>query len=807
MTHLLADVRLAARNLARQPVFTLVACLTLAIGVGANSAIFSVVNGVLLNPLPFATGEVLVLVNVAPTDGGAPGSMSYPDIADIRDGTRSFRSMIGVGTTTQTLTGVGDPSMVEVGRVTEGVLETFGVAPVLGRDIRREEFGVGRPRVVVLGHEMWESRFGGSRDVLGRTIVLNSLSYEIVGVAPPGFSYPSNAALWIPRALDLAGCARGCHTFQAVGRLAAGATLQTAAAELASLGRALEERHPTTNTDKRFLVRGLKDAMVGDVRQGVWLMFGASVLVLLIASANVANLLLARASAREGEFAVRAALGASRGRLATHVLAEALVLAIAGGALGLALAYAGVAAFRRLAEGTIPRADAIVVDGPVLLVSLLCLLLVLAVFALIPALTASRPSVTGGLASVGRGGATTARTIRFRRALLAAEVALSASLLIGAGLLVRTFGELHATNIGFETEEVTRFSVVLPESRYTELERGLLFFQSVEESIAALPGVEAVGTMFGAPLGRGNATGVLLVEGRPEPSPGEETPASVRPVTPGLFPALRIPLRRGRLLAASDNRRDAEPVAVVNEALVRQNFPNEDPIGRRVRVTVDMGYGSPQFRIVGVVGDVRSTGITEEAGADIYMPHAQFGPLSMTVHVRTAPGAPAVTDSLRAIVSRLDPAVPVYRVETLQQVVSRLTAPTRLYLALVGLFAVLAALLAAIGLYGVVSYVVVQRRREIGIRVALGAPRRGIVALVVRQGMQPALLGLAVGVLMALAAGRYLESVLYGVRPHDPLVVAVAVTLMAGVALLATLIPAVGASGADPARALHDDAS
>jgi putative ABC transport system permease protein len=654
---------------------------------------------------------------------------------------------------------------------------------------------------------MWEARFGGSRSVLGQTVVLNGLSYEIVGVAPPGFSYPSGAQLWIPRALDHAGCARGCHTFQAVGRLAAGATLDAAAAELATLGRALEERHPTTNTGKRFLVRDLKDALTGDVREGVWLMFGASVLVLLIASANVANLLLARASAREGEFAVRAALGASRGRLATHVLAEALVLAMAGGAFGLGLAFAGVAAFRRLAEGTIPRADTITVDGTVLLVSLLCLLLVLAVFALIPALTASRPSVTGGLSSVGRGGATTARTIRFRRALLAAEVALSASLLIGAGLLVRTFAELHATNIGFETHEVTRFSVVLPDTRYPELERGMLFFQSLEEQIAALPGVEAVGTMYGAPLGRGQASGGVRVEGRPDPANGEGTTASVRPVTPGLMPALRIPLRRGRLFTASDNRRDAEPVALVNEAFVRQNFANEDPIGGRVRVTVNMGYGSPQFRIIGVVGDVRFNGIIDDAGADIYMPHAQFGPLSMTVHVRTAPGAPPVTDAVRAIVSRLDPSVPVYRVETLEQVVSRLTAPTRLYLALVGLFALIAALLAAIGLYGVVSYVVLQRRREIGIRVALGAPRRGIIALVVRQGMQPALLGLAVGIAMALAAGRYLESMLYGVRPHDPLVVGLAATLMAGVALFATLIPAVGASGANPARALHDDAS
>jgi putative ABC transport system permease protein len=394
-------------------------------------------------------------------------------------------------------------------------------------------------------------------------------------------------------------------------------------------------------------------------------------------------------------------------------------------------------------------------------------------------------------------------TTRSRRVLLAGEVALSASLLIGAGLLFRTFTELHAVNVGFETREVVRFSVVLPQSDYPDLTRAVEFYGALETQVATLPGVEAVGTMFGPPLGRGRATGHVIIEGRPAPSPGNEPSASVRSVTPGLLAALRIPLRQGRLLHASDNRSDAEPVAVVNEQFVREHFPGEDPIGKRVEVTVDFGYGSPAWRIVGVVGDVRFTSLTERAGADIYLPHAQYGPLSMTVHVRSAPGAPSVMQPVRDIVRQLDANVPVYRVESLEQVIDTATAPTRLYLVLVALFALTAGLLASVGLYGVVSHVVVQRTREIGIRMALGAPRDTIVALVVRQGMQPAIVGLVIGAGIAIAVGRYLESVLFGVRPHDPLVFGVATTLMGGVALLAATIPAVRASGIDPAEVLH----
>ena len=800
------DLRIAVRGLVRHRAFSIVAALTLAIGIGANTAVFSVVNGVLLNPLPYPAADELVLLNVEPTGTGTrPGSVSYPDLADIRDNARSFRTLVGVNGANMTLTGLGDPVILDVSRVTEGVLATFGLAPVRGRDILREEFGINRPLVVVIGYDIWQDRFGGANDVIGKSIVLNSSTYEIVGIAPQGFAYPARTSLWIPRALDLSGCGRGCHTMQVIGRLAQDVPLAAAIAEAQQFGVTLERDYPATNTAKRFIVRDFKAALVGDVKQGLWILLGAAGLVLLIACANVANLLLARASSREGEITVRAALGATRARLAAQVLAESAVLAVVGGAAGIALAFGGVAALRSLVSDTIPRAELIAIDGTVLVVSLAAIVLVMFIFGAIPEFATSRASITGGLARVGRGGAATSATVRFRRALLTGEVALSASLLVGAGLLLRTFTQLYAVDVGFTTSDITRFSVVLSEANYPTIDRATQFYDALGAEIAALPGVEGVGAMFGQPLGRSRATGSALVEGRPEPAPGTELEASVRAVTPELLPTIRIPLKRGRLLTPADNQSGAEPVALVNEEFVRQHFPGDDPLGKRVNLSVDFGYGSPYWRIVGVVGDVRFNSITERANADVYVPHALFGPLSLTVHVRTAPGAPAVMAPIRDVVRRLDPSIALFRVETLEQVMGTATAPTRIYFALVALFAVVAALLAAVGLYGVMSYLVVQRTREIGIRVALGARRERIIGLVVRQGMQPAIVGLIIGIGGALAAGRFVESLLYGVRPNDPIVLVAAACLMIVVALLAVVVPAIRASGIDPAGVLHGE--
>jgi predicted permease len=696
--------------------------------------------------------------------------------------------------------------MVGVSRVTEGLLQTFRLSPVVGRDIRRDEFGAAAPNVAVLSYNTWVERFGSDRGVIGRTVQLNSTSYEIIGVAPSGFDFPSGEVMfWIPRRMDPESCARGCHTFSVIGRLAPGATLESARAELASVGANLETAYPQTNTGKRFVAHELKEYVVGGVTVGLWILLGAVALVLLIACANVANLLLARASAREGETAVRSALGASRRALASQVFAESATLAVCGGALGVALAYGGVRVLRTFAEGTIPRAAQIAIEPTVLLVTLGTVVFVTLAFGLIPALTMARASLAENMSQIGRGGSVGRRTVRFRWALLTGEVALSAALLIGAGLLLKTFARLYAVDVGYSKEQIVRFRVTLPANDYPELPRISQFYQQLEQRIAAMPGVEAVGSMFGAPLSAGQASGTVRVEGRPEPAPNERQDAQARAITPGAQQALGLRLVRGRPMTEADNRADAEPVALINETLARQHFSNEDPIGRRVNVAVALGFGSPTFRIVGVVKDGRYAAITTDASADIFMPHALFGPNSMTVHARVADGVTLTQDALRNAVRAIDPNVPIFRYEQIEEVISQQVAPTRLYLLLVAAFAVTAALLAAVGLFGVISFVVAQRTREIGIRVALGSQRRGVIGLIVRQGMQPVVLGVVIGVAAAASGGRFVTALLFDVQPTDPLVMSGAGALMILVALAAAFVPAMRASGIDPARVLHGE--
>ncbi len=802
MDRLRPDLRFAVRSLLRRPGFTGVVVLTLGLGVGANTAIFSVVNGVLLEPLPYPDAHELVTVGVAP-DGpdDEPGHMSYPDLADLEAENPALDVLVGYSTSSLTLTGLGEPRIVETARVSGGLLGLFRLAPVVGRDVRRDEFGADAARVVVLGHGFWERNFAASPDVLGRPVELNGVAYEVVGVAPEGFDFPEGSELWTPRRISPEGCGRGCHTWRVVGRLAPGATLEAARAASARIAANLTEAYPETNTGKRFAVDGLQDRMVGSVRRGLWLVLGAVGLVLLIACANVANLLLVRASSRAGEVAVRAALGAGRGRLAVQVLVESAVLAAAGGAAGLGVAFGGVELLRRVSPGTIPRIDQVGIDATVLLFAGGLVLLTTLLFGLSPAFHLARTSITDTLVKSGRGSGGE-RGSRSRAILLAAEVALSLVLLVGAGLLLRTFDQLYAVDPGFETREVVRFTLSLPPSRYDTLPEIRAFYRALEERVRALPDVEEVGSIYGAPLGRGNVIGEVLVEGRPEPPPGERLFAALRPVSPEYLETLRIPLIRGRLLEPSDDV-DAEPVAVVSRRFAESVFPGEDPLGEEVRITIDMGHGSPFWRIVGVVGDVRSSALTREPRAEIYVAHGQFGPGYMTVTVRSIPGAGALLPALRAEVRALDPNLPLIGPETMEEAIGRQVAPTRFYLLLVGLFAGVAALLAGVGLYGVASYLVSRRTREIGLRVALGAGRSEIVGMVVAQGLRPAALGVALGLAAALAGGRILESLLYNVAPRDPGIFVGVTVLVAGLVMAATWLPARRATRVDPMEALR----
>jgi putative ABC transport system permease protein len=792
------DVRFGVRQLRRNPAFAAVAILTLGLGVGATTAIFSVLNGVLLKPLPYAEPDELVRVWVGPDRG----SMSGLDAFDIQEQLPSVDRLVAMSTSTQTVTGQGEPFLARAGRVSEGILSLFRVAPQLGRDLGFHATQADVSAEVVLGNGLWQRVFGGDPNVVGQTLRVNGVALEIIGVAPAGFAFPADVEMWVPRAIDRPGCQRGCHAWHTVGTLAPGATVARAQTELDALATTLEQTYPDSNTNKKFRVVSLQNDLVGDVSRGLWILLGAVAAVLLIACANVANLLLVRASSRAGEMAVRGAMGATRRRLVRQTLIESAVLATAGGAVGIVFAHFAVRGMRAVSGTSIPRMDAVGVDGAAVLFTLALVGGVTLLFGLSPALRTSAISLADSLGDAGRGAL--GANNRQRRVLVAAEMGLSVVLLVGAGLFLRTFSQLHAVDLGYETQDVVRFSLSLPSAEYETLDEVRTFYRTLEGQLAGLPGVQSVGSSYGAPLGSGNISGDVLVNGRPEPEPGNELGASVKPVSPDYLATMRIPLLNGRTLLSSDDT-DALPVAVVNQAFVREVFPSEDPIGKRVTVTVSFDFGSPEWTIVGVVADIRNRSITTEPVSEIYVSHGQFGPSNMTTSLRTAPGVSIPIDAIRREVQALDSNLPIRGLETVQEAIADDVAPTRFYLFLVAVFAGLALLLAAVGLYGVLAYTVSSRTREIGVRVALGAGRRRIVRMVVLDGLRPALLGVVGGLFVAVLGGRVLESVLYGVEPNDPLVLGTVPVVLLLVAVVAALIPALRAGGMDPSEALRSE--
>ncbi len=791
MGNVLQDLRFGLRSLRRRPGFAVIAVTTLALGIGANTAIFSVVNGVLLRPLPYVQPEALITI---------VGAMSYPDIVDLESEVPSLATLVGITTPPRTLTGLGEPEIIGVTQVTKGLMATFLVSPLLGRDIRADEFGPDGPRVIVLSYPFWQTRFGGDPDVLGRSVTLNGIGYEVVGVAPEGFVPTSQ--LWTPSRLDPETCPRSCHTMPTIGRLAEGATIEGLRNDALTLALNLEVAYPNSNTGKRFVVRSLQDTVVGGVRRGLWLVLGAVGMVLLIACANVANLLLVRASTRTGEVAVRSALGASRRRLVAQVMTESGLIALFGGIGGLALAWFGTILLPRFSAGSIPRIDEIGIDGTVLLFTAGTVLLVTLIFGVAPAAGLTRTPLRSGLGTGSQRSGAGRDSGRSRSLLLGAEVALSAVLLVGAGLLLRSFTQLNAVDLGYETREILRFNL---NPQLGDIDDIRIFYRTLEERIRAIPGVESAASAFGSPLAGGGYVGGVYVEGRPEPTPSERIRMRIHPVGPQWMETMRIPILRGRGLTEVDDYSE-EPGALVNETFVRVNFPNEEPIGQSLRAPFDLGNGgAAAWRIVGVVPDIRAQALELEGNATIYVPHGRLGPANMTVTVRGIPGTAPLLPAIREEVRRMNPNLPLYRIDTLEEAVRRQVAPTRFYLVLVGLFAGLAAALAAIGLYGVVAYSVSRRTREIGLRVALGAKREGIVRLVVGQGMSPAIVGLGVGLAAAYYGGRVMEAILFGVQPRDPLIFGATGVLLVVVALIATIVPAYRAARVDPVRALRAD--
>lgn len=800
MEAVMQEVRFAARALLRRKGFAAVAILTIALGIGANTAIFSVIDGVLLRPLPFFEPDRLVLVGSVETDAfGILQNLAHPE-AEAMDELAAFSSVAAFRGTRLTLTGLGPAETVVGGQVTRGLFETFGVTPALGRDLRADEAVDPDRAVVVLSHRFWSARLNADPEVLGRTVTLDNVAFEVVGVAPEGWAYPETAEFWVPGGRAEEDCWWGCSVFRVVARLAPGVGLDRAQAELDALATRLVDLSPNTQTGRGFAAASMHGEMVGDVRGPLWVILGAVGLVLLIACANVAHLLLARGASRTGEFAVRGALGASKARLTGSVIAEGALLALAGGVIGVGLGWGAIRMLPLLSDGSIPRIDAIALNPVVLGFSAALVVFSTLAFSLVPGLRAARgEGLASEARSSGRGGIAGGRG---RSLLLAAEVALSVVLLVGAGLLLRTFGAMTSVDLGFETDGITRFNVSLPDNGYEAAEQVIEFVDGLETGLGQLPGVRGVSVAVGAPLSSFSIGGSPRFVRRPEPAAGEGASAAVRVATPGHWSVYGFAPARGRLFDDSDRR--GEPTAyVVNQTFVDRYFADgQDPIGEELSMGLDFGYDSEPGRIVGVVEDVSTRGPGWEIEPELYIPHEQLVASFFTVSVAT--GELGLSRAqIAEVLSRLDADVPMYGLDRIEEAVGSQVAPTRFYLTLIGTFALLAMVLAAVGLYGVIAYTVAQRTREIGLRVALGADHQGIVRLILGQGLAPTLLGITLGLAVSAGTVRVLRSILFGIEPLDPITFVVMPLVLLAVATVAILVPARRAARVHPTEALR----
>ena len=806
MRTLLQDIKYGCRALAKNPGFTAVAVLALALGVGANTAIFSVVNATLLNPLPFPEEGRLIRLGQGARGQDAPerGAFSFPDYKDVQAQSRTLAHVSAFLNAGAMLTDEGfDQERVYGADVSPEYFSVLGVEPQLGRVFTAEE---DKPNsgVVLISHGLWLRRFGGRRDVIGRQIRMGAASPTIIGVMPEGFEYPFRADrqdFWEPLSdrpipdRDK----RDNHTYRVIARMKPGVTIEQVNAELDTISRRLEQQYPDSNTTVLVGAASMHEEMTRDARPALLILLGAVGLVLLIACANVANLLLARAASRQKEIAIRTALGASRWRVVRQLLVESLLLALAGGACGLLLALWGTDVLVAAGPADIPRVRDTGLDASVLAFTLLVSVLTGVIFGLAPALQASRADLTGGLKEGSRGATEGPRRSRARSALVVAEVAISLVLMISAGLLIRSFVRLMQTDPGFDPARVVALDIPLTRQRYDTPEKQTAFFSQLISRVRATRGVEAAGLVSNLPLGSSVDEIAFNIEGRPPFPPGAQPEAHYTIVSAGYFDALKIPLRSGRMFTEHDDAR-APNVMLINEALARKVFAGENPLGRRL-ITEE---GVPPFEIVGVVGDARRRSLAAEAAPEFYVPFQQAAQRRMNLVVRAGAGDPlALTTSLRGAVAELDKDQLIWQTQTLDHLVSASVAGRRFNMTLLGLFAAVAMLLAALGLYGVMAYTVTRRTHEIGVRMALGARGSDVLRMVVGQGMRLALAGVAVGLAAAFALTRVLASLLYGVSTTDPLTYAGLAALLGTVAFLASYLPARRATKVDPMEALR----
>jgi predicted permease len=805
LAELRQDVTHSWRTFRRSPGFAVVALVTLALGIGANTAIFSVVNGLLLRDLPFGEPDRLVRLWGAHKDSGVDRSqLSAGDFIDLRTRQRSFTTLGAFAWGGGTYIGTGDPVRLAGARVDANVFTVLGVRPYLGRTFAVGDDSAGVNPTIVLGFNAWRRVFGGDSAIIGKSVDISGLSRTVIGVLPPTFFFPTMAEAEIFTPLDLTPLLRDVnrirkfHNLGALGRLRPGTTLAQARSELSGIMRQLEQDFPQSNSNMSVATVDLRDAVVGDARPALLVLLGASLLVLLIACANVAGMLLSRAVSRRQELAVRAALGAGRARLVRQMVTESLVLALCGGAVGLALALGATRALVASAADRLPAASQVTVDVTVLLTALVVTVASGVLFGLVPALAASR-GIQLALKDAGRGASGGVSRHRMRTVLVTGQLALAVMLLVGAGLLVRSLRHLQSRDLGYSIESTLTFEVVLVGDRYDDPGAQDRFFDALYTRLAALPGVAAVGGSGNIPM-RGGAMASLAIDGRPEPAV-KLPEVGYQPVSDDLFRAMGVPLKRGRVFGPQDDT-DAPRVVLLSESLVRAFWPDGDPIGARIRLGPNPN--DPWMTVVGVVGDVRM-GVADDSRPTAYVSARQDHWGGMTIVMRTTTDPMSLLPAVRREVRAIDPTIPVAEAHSMKQVQSMGLADRRLPMQLMAAFALLALVLAAVGVYGVMAYSVAARTREIGVRVALGAQPRSVFAMVVRQGMGAAAAGLSLGVLGAAALGRVLTTLLYGVKPTDVFTFVGVAGVLLAVVLVACLVPARRAVRVDPLEALRSE--
>ena len=815
MDTLLQDLRYSLRRLAKSPAFTAIVVLTLALGIGANTAIFSAVNAVLLRPLPYHDPHRLVTIeHLYPSLDGMEAPVSVPGFLDYEKKGRSFESMAVQTGWQANLTGVGEPVRMQGQRVTGRFFATLEVPALLGRTLQPGEDAPGRDRVAVISYEAWQRIFGADPAIVGRSLALNGESYEVVGVMPSGFRdfFNRTAEIWAPlvfRPEQMTDENRTSEFLNLTARMKPGVTVAQAQGEMRTLAEQLKRDYPDSYPPSwSLLVTGLSLQATGDVRPALLVLLGAVGFVLLIACANVANLLLARAAARSKEIAVRTALGATRERLLKQLLTESVLVSLAGGAVGLLMAYLGVRAMVAMDIGNLPRADEIGIDGTVMVFTLVVSLVAGVLFGLAPALHTATPNLHGALKEGGRGTTSDRGSHALRRSLVVTEVALALTLLTGAGLLLKSFARLQGVDPGFDPSSLMTLNLSLPPTKYPSDTAQAAFFDQALAAIERVPGVTGVGATTVMPFGGSWSTGSFDIEGYqpPENQPGPW--GDIRIVSPRFFETLRIPLLRGRYLSDED-RDGSRLVAVIDQEFVRRYWPENDPIGKRFTFGPPDGVTDTTqnewIEIVGVVGHTAHEGLDADPRIQLYLPYRQVTQPFMALAVRTTGSPDRYVNLVRDAIRSVDADQPISGVSNMDEMLSRSVGQRRLSMVLLSIFSGIALVLASIGIYGVMSYSVTQRSRELGVRLALGADRGDVLRLVLRQGMGLALLGIGIGLAAALALTRLIESQLYGVAATDPLTFLLVAGVLAATALLANLIPALRATRMDPAVVLREE--